>query len=537
MSRQSFRVSARGKRKIKEARNRKGWKISIDDPRPLQAASKFIIEEYAKVARIGDCDKPSLRACWSRNLEKIFWSKRQANREKIDRIKIELIKSTDSCLKTVERLVYEEEIYPTGISYGTWKRFCSQGKLQAIQESAFKAYSHILDLNWREIAEPVTKSAAKSVEEAEMNFPSQPLVYQNLVTRNYTKFIGREELKLLLQYLADDRIHRIGIEGVGGVGKTTLILEAAYLCLQAAQHSTNLPEFKAIVFTSAQQQRLKVRQILPCLQQEKSLEDIFVAIAETLNAPQILQGDLLTQLKNVTKCLQKFPTLLIFDNLETCANIEQILTFIYELPPTVKVITTSREQLLLEDFQTIFVAPLPELEATKLIEHHLQDKQLHLNFHQRQRLYQNTGGVPAAIVYALGQLSAGYCLESILPKMTLSDADFSRFYFERAIASVKDRPAYKLLMILAISITGVTYKAIAEVAKTNNTQILEAELASLKQLNLISVRQQQYQMLPLTRKYILTLLRNDLELERALRSEWINVSTGSLALYSKSASG
>ena len=33
--------------------------ISVDDPRPLQAAGKFIIEEYARVNQIADEDRSS----------------------------------------------------------------------------------------------------------------------------------------------------------------------------------------------------------------------------------------------------------------------------------------------------------------------------------------------------------------------------------------------------------------------------------------------------------------------------------------------
>ena len=52
-----IRVSATGKLKILEARNKKDWKISQDDPRSLQAASLYIIREYAKVNQIKECDR------------------------------------------------------------------------------------------------------------------------------------------------------------------------------------------------------------------------------------------------------------------------------------------------------------------------------------------------------------------------------------------------------------------------------------------------------------------------------------------------
>ena len=510
MNRRTFRVSPTGKLKILEARNKKGWKISQDDPRSLQAASLYIIDKYARDNQIDCCNRIS----WSRSLETIF-KPQKGDRLKVEQIKIELIKSSHPCIEIIEKLIYEEEIYPAGISYGTWTRFCSQTRQEAIGETAFKAYCSVLGLNWQEIGEPVTRSPIKCTEKVEVS-PFQPVVYQNLVTPNYIEFIGREkQLKLLLQYLIDKRIYRISIEGIGGVGKTTLILEAAYRCLQTRK------EFKAIIFTSAQQQRLKVRQILPCLQQQRTLEDIFIAIAHSLKKPQILQGNFANRLKNVINTLGQLPTLLILDNLETYEDLENILAFIYELPPTVKVITTSREKILLEDFQTIAIAPLPESEALKLIEHHLKHKQLILNALQLEKLYHNTGGVPAAIVYAIAQLTAGYSLETILPSMTLSNADFARFYFAKAIDSIADRPAYQLIMTIAIFPQGATKEAIIFVSGFQETSSVETELVYLQQLNLITY-QQRSQMLPLTREYTLTQLKSNPELEQTLRYKWVD---------------
>ena len=524
MNKRSFRVSIAGKQKIKEARTKKGWKISQDDPRSLQAASLYLINEYARENQIEKSDRIS----WSRNLEHIFKLKRRKEKEKIAQIKIELIKSTDSCFKIIEKLIYEEEIYPAGISYGTWTRFCSQSRQESIWESTLKAYCAVLELDWREIVELVAKADSSDVEDSSyvansaIASPFQSIIYQNLVTPNCIEFIGREQqLQLLMQYIADERIYRISIEGMGGMGKTTLILEAAYLCLQKRRELDNFPQFKAIIFTSAQKQRLKVRQILPCLQQRRTLEDVFEAIASTLKKPQILQGDFDNQLKNAIATLQELPTLLIFDNLETFDDIENMLAFVYELPPTVKVITTSRENILLEDFQSIPLTSLTELEAIKLIEHHLKRKHIHLEPLEIQKLYQNTGGVPAAIVYAVGQLTAGYTLDSILPSMSLCNADFARFYFEKAIVSLQDKPAQALILTIAIFPQGATQEAITYVADIPDL-VVESELANLQQLNLITRQQQRYQMLPLTREYTLTQLKTNLELKQTLRYRWVS---------------
>lgn len=98
-------------------------------------------------------------------------------------------------------------------------------------------------------------------------FPPQR-IYQNLPTGDRTTFIGHEkQLNRLLKLLSwDSRIHRISVEGIGGAGKTTLIVEAAYAFLESAES----PNFDAMIFTSAKPHRLTSTGILPRLKKENS---------------------------------------------------------------------------------------------------------------------------------------------------------------------------------------------------------------------------------------------------------------------------
>jgi hypothetical protein len=527
MNKKIWRVSLSGQRLIQEAKNQKGWKISEDDPRPLQEASRFLLIQYAKTNNIKEND----RMRWRRDFDLIFGRKKTANKKAIEEIKQQLIRSQEnSCLKILDKLIEEEEIYPTGISYGTWKRFASQSKREAILENAFKAYCHILELDWQEIIEPEAecKAIAKAIQTTQEELKTISLVpfvpRQNLPTPEQCQFIGREEqIQLFLKWLGDDRIHRISVEGIGGAGKTSFVLEAAYRCLRSA-----VGKFEAIIFTSAKQQRLKTRQILSRLQRERTLDDILTAIAKTLNDPDILAPDKQRRLERVINSLKAIKTLLILDNLETYDDIESIVAFIYELPSTVKVIITSREQVLLEDFQTISLSSLSEEEAIALIKSHLQDKALQLNLQQSQLLYRKTGGIPAAIVYAIGQLKAGYALESILPQMTLATADFARFYFAGSLNTLKEQPAYKLLMALVVFPQGAMKDAIATIAGISDSMEVEMGFARLKQLSLVQCQKQHYSLLPLTRSYVLAALQANSHLETEIRDRWVYYYTSSL---------
>lgn len=71
------------------------------------------------------------------------------------------------------------------------------------------------------------------------------MIQHNLPQPDYGEFVGREEelaliMKLLRPY-PHSRHHLLVIDGVGGVGKSTLALEIAHRCLQVSMH-TSIPD-------------------------------------------------------------------------------------------------------------------------------------------------------------------------------------------------------------------------------------------------------------------------------------------------------
>ncbi|NJP12109.1 MAG: ATP-binding protein [Leptolyngbyaceae cyanobacterium RU_5_1] len=208
-------------------------------------------------------------------------------------------------------------------------------------------------------------------------------IAHNLPVRDFSELIGRDrELAQLLEILSFDRpMHCISIEGIGGMGKTTLALAAAYHSLQLPQPSampkTELlqtqPAFDAIIFTSAKQERLTPQGVLPRLRSERNLQDVFRAIARTLNRSDLLLMDFENQLQHIQDSLSRQSTLLIIDNLETLADWDLILAFLYDLPATVKVVITSRQQ---SSFAAIRLEPLAASESLDLIQQQARQRGL-----------------------------------------------------------------------------------------------------------------------------------------------------------------
>ncbi|GAB4199537.1 MAG: tetratricopeptide repeat protein [Coleofasciculaceae cyanobacterium] len=350
-----------------------------------------------------------------------------------------------------------------------------------------------------------------------LKFPQPPC--HNLPPRDYTTLVGREaEVKKLLEWFSFEHpTPRIAIEGMGGVGKTTLVLDVARYCLQASQDA---PWFESIIFTSAKTQQLTTCGILMHFRQERTLGKIFQAIARTLPSCDTPTASFEEAWEEIHHCLKKLRTLLIVDNLETHEQQEDVLGFLYDLPATVKVVITSREPTPFTS--TIRLAALPQPEAICLIQRQAREKDVQLSLEQSQQLYQTTAGVPAAIVYAISQLAAGYAFGDVSPRLTKPTGDFSRFYFQSSLQPLQNQPAYRLLMALALFAKPPVREALCAVAAVIEPTSAADSLARLQQLSLIGYQEGRYTMLPLTRGYVLSELATQPEFEQSAHNRWVN---------------
>lgn len=350
----------------------------------------------------------------------------------------------------------------------------------------------------------------------------------NLPQEGYLEFIGRKaELKLLLDYLSpENRRYIITICGVGGVGKTALALNAAHHCWQAKQGSISgsLPIFDAIVFTSAKITKLTPRGVLRRPLREGTLTDILLAIADVLDEQAITQAAPEEQRRLVYECLRKRKTLLIVDNLETIKGCDQdeVLAFLEDLPSGCKAIVTSRKQTLQRTH--ISLDELPEADCIQLMYQHAAEKEIRLAESYAKRLYCRFGGIPAALIYAVGQRASGHSLKKILnPKALLPD-DVAQFCFDSSVQALSES-AYRLLLALGIFRGAPTQEAWLKVAGL--TLDVQTEITQLKLLSLVKeVEDQQnvtrYRIISLTREYILRKLATDTsDFEEQARQRWV----------------
>jgi hypothetical protein len=232
------------------------------------------------------------------------------------------------------------------------------------------------------VQEQREKKRQPITEEVVVPSPPVPAVPSNLPPR--CEFIGREKEKARVREALASRWPLTCIDGIGGIGKTALALEAASECLRASRGeipANGIPTFDGFIWTTAKDREL-------------ALNDVLDAIARTLDYPGIAQQPLEEKQESVRKLLQSKRYLLIVDNFETITD-GAVRDFLLRLPEPSKALITSREQKLRQAW-AVSLKGLEQAEALTLIRS--EGRRLGLTAVETGeervllRLYQATGG-------------------------------------------------------------------------------------------------------------------------------------------------
>jgi hypothetical protein len=354
----------------------------------------------------------------------------------------------------------------------------------------------------------------------------------NLPQKTYDKFIGRStEIKKLIRYIAPEyRSHITEVRGIGGVGKTALVIEAAYRCLEAKRtldptgDRQKVPRFDAIIFTSSKATNLVGAKFMARPEKESTLLDIFRVIAQTLNEPIITQVSENNQLEQVRIVLAKKSVLLIVDNMETLNETQRkkVVSFLHNVPYPTQVIITTRESL---GFNTNNISSLSEKESERLIKVQAEAKGVSFKTEQVTQIYQRFGGTPIALIYAVAQRAAGYSLEDILQPQSSLTENIGKFCFDSSVIRLRDTSAYKLLIAMTFFNSSPCRNALSRVAGlVDGSEEVREGLAQLTRLSLIADEEDRYTMLSITREYVLGELDKyvDPNFKIEARERWLN---------------
>lgn len=337
-------------------------------------------------------------------------------------------------------------------------------------------------------------------------FPLSPAITNNLPSRGI--FIGREdEIEKLYQAIKSN-IRLIVVEGVAGIGKTSLAREVAYKFLDeslAAREERDVQhnEFNAFIWITAKASSI-------------TLENVLDTIAHTLDYPYISQLELDKKLDAVLKLLRKERILLIIDNFETI-NDEKVLQFVRDVPePSNVLITTRYQQFWNTQYVPLLLDKMQLNEGLDLIAN--DAKRLGLKLTQADEnavvdLYDATGGSPLAIKWAIGQIKQrGQSLKSVVEALRTARCDIFENMFAHSWSLLTD-VSKRILLSMPIFAATVSRGALEAAVNIYSFEFDEA-LGQLVELGLVEPNlelieeKQRFGIHPLTRAFIVREMSN-----------------------------
>ncbi|CAG0983937.1 hypothetical protein ANRL4_02049 [Anaerolineae bacterium] len=345
-------------------------------------------------------------------------------------------------------------------------------------------------------------------------------ICRSQITSDYVRFVGREtELAQLHTLLSpDNRAWVIVIDGIGGIGKSSLALEVAHDYLNRFDELPERQHFKAIIWTSAKALTLTADGPAPRQQITRTLSDIHTAIAMALQREDITRARPEEQDVLVRQALTQQRTLLIIDNMETIDD-ERVNAFLRELPAPTKCIVTTRHRI--DVAYPVRLQALPRKDALNLTVQECEKKGVAFKADEADWLYHHTGGVPLALVWSIAQMGFGTNIETVLRRIGDAEGDIARYCFQNALELIRGKPAHVLLLALAIFTRNASRVMLGRIAGLSTADRDEG-LGQLERLSLINKHADRFSFLPLTRTFAYSELTHDPAIEVQLRRRWID---------------
>jgi LuxR family glucitol operon transcriptional activator len=286
-----------------------------------------------------------------------------------------------------------------------------------------------------------------------------PKPYNNLPRPDYSAFVGRDvELNWIRERLSPtDRAWLVAITGIGGVGKSAIVLRIAHEYCQQYELLPERERFEAIIWVSAKEEVLTAQGKQPFSLPEavlRTLEDVYTAIAQTLDREDITRALPEERGHLVRKALQEQRTLIVMDNLESVKD-ERIKPFLRNLPEPTKAIITSREWLDIADVYSL--KGLSFAEADLMISEEVKVRRISIDENTRKRFYDLTSGLPLPIKLAIARLAGGESNEAVIRWLGNAVGDVPEYCIrgQAELAKKRNINAWKILLACSLFERGV----------------------------------------------------------------------------------
>lgn len=332
-----------------------------------------------------------------------------------------------------------------------------------------------------------------------------------LPPRPYQRFFGRVTIVDEIMDALRDPEGRwaIGIDGMGGIGKTSLARVIADRSLDERLFEGVIwePRFTDFSYGTTTPTRWV---------------DLFVAIGRQLGAPDLHRLPDIKRVSRLAELLRQHKVLLVLDGLESAVdNQEELVIRLLPLLQFSKAILTSRRRFK-GDLYTVHLEGLDEESATQLIRYEAQEKRIQRVVSAQSRdldkIVRSTGGSPLAIKLIVGQLQhlpleqVLSSLKEVRRKMGEDEDEYVNFY--KGIFwnswNLLSGDAKRLLISMAVFAPGIggTFDAIEKTSGLDR-DILGQKIDELWRLSFLEIgqstlRNPRYYLHPLTQYFVVS---------------------------------
>ncbi|HJT56318.1 MAG TPA: NB-ARC domain-containing protein [Ktedonobacteraceae bacterium] len=332
--------------------------------------------------------------------------------------------------------------------------------------------------------------------------------YHNLPRPDYTHFVGRErELDWLHQSLtAKEDNTQVAITGMGGVGKSALVLALAHRYVERYKDLQPDERFEAILWISANEKLSDIEEAGVAMLNSgffPTLEDMYTIIARTLGRKDITRAtDREKRDSLVRKALDSQRTLLILDNLESFTD-ERINPFLSSLPPSTKCLITSRKESRI--FRSKQLRGLPSGEAERIVIEEVGIPRMELNSNQLRVLFGYTGRLPLPIKLSAARIASGEAFERVVLWLENARENVPEYCVKGQIELIRQLSSGAWSLLLACSLfdqtAGASREALGFIANLSAAE-RDIGLALLLSFHLLNRNEDdRFWLLPIVRRF------------------------------------
>lgn len=369
-------------------------------------------------------------------------------------------------------------------------------------------------LQWANLPDSIKPTLIKAHQQGTFYRDSNPLDFRML--KSYRQFVGRAKVLAQAIIALSDPQGRwiVGIDGMGGIGKTALAIEIVERCLKEAlfEHMVWIQSPKHF---APREQGSSLKGL--------TYDAVLDAIAWQFGYPSTQSEYLQAKEKRVRSLLEDFRTLVVLDNLETAAEPQdKIVGHLNRSLRPSKALLTSRHRFK-ENVYSIHLSGLSEEDSIAFLQQEAAERGIarvrdaHLK--ELKEIANIVGGSPLALKLVVGQL--GYVpLETVLKLLSNVEIirsshgdEYASFYRNVFLPSwqLLSNNAQRVLVSMAhlSPDTGGTLEAISFISGFSETEVIH-RINELWTLSFVEVSESSslneviYYLHPLTQYFVLS---------------------------------